>query len=225
LGLVFFYGFDCGAGRVYIFILITSIISYVDLLKREDGLSDQAKEYVGILSDKSNRLKSIVSDLFELAKSTSRDLKLELEEIDIRKLIQQTLGEMSDIIETSGIQIRTELPEEAVVITSDGNKLYRVLQNIIDNALKYSLKDTRVYVKLENNGIDDRVTVINTSAYEMSFTEEEIFRRFYRGDEARSGEGSGLGLSIAESFTRNLGGRLRVVIDSDQFKVIMEFPL
>jgi len=210
---------------VYIFILITSIISYVDLLKREDGLSDQAKEYVGILSDKSNRLKSIVSDLFELAKSTSRDLKLELEEIDIRKLIQQTLGEMSDIIETSGIQIRTELPEEAVVITSDGNKLYGVLQNIIDNALKYSLKDTRVYVKLENNGIDDRVTVINTSAYEMSFTEEEIFRRFYRGDEARSGEGSGLGLSIAESFTRNLGGRLRVVIDSDQFKVIMEFPL
>lgn len=136
---------------MYIFILITSIISYVDLLKREDGLSDQAKEYVGILSDKSNRLKSIVSDLFELAKSTSRDLKLELEEIDIRKLIQQTLGEMSDIIETSGIQIRTELPEEAVVITSDGNKLYRVLQNIIDNALKYSLKDTRVYVKLENN--------------------------------------------------------------------------
>ncbi|MDY0257602.1 HAMP domain-containing sensor histidine kinase [Gudongella oleilytica] len=210
---------------MYIFILITSIISYVDLLKREDGLSDQAKEYVGILSDKSNRLKSIVSDLFELAKSTSRDLKLELEEIDIRKLIQQTLGEMSDIIETSGIQIRTELPEEAVVITSDGNKLYGVLQNIIDNALKYSLKDTRVYVKLENNGIDDRVTVINTSAYEMSFTEEEIFRRFYRGDEARSGEGSGLGLSIAESFTRNLGGRLRVVIDSDQFKVIMEFPL
>lgn len=210
---------------MYIFILITSIISYVDLLKREDGLSDQAKEYVGILSDKSNRLKSIVSDLFELAKSTSRDLKLELEEIDIRKLIQQTLGEMSDIIETSGIQVRTELPEEAVVITSDGNKLYGVLQNIIDNALKYSLKDTRVYVKLENNGIDDRVTVINTSAYEMSFTEEEIFRRFYRGDEARSGEGSGLGLSIAESFTRNLGGRLRVVIDSDQFKVIMEFPL
>jgi signal transduction histidine kinase len=225
LGLVFFYGFDCGAGRVYIFILITSIISYVDLLKREDGLSDQAKEYVGILSDKSNRLKSIVSDLFELAKSTSRDLKLELEEIDIRKLIHQTLGEMSDIIATSCIQIRTEFPEEDVVITSDGNKLYRVLQNIIDNALKYSLKDTRVYVKLENNGIDDRVTVINTSAYEMSFTEEEIFRRFYRGDEARSGEGSGLGLSIAESFTRNLGGRLRVVIDSDQFKVIMEFPL
>jgi len=204
---------------------LTSIISYVDLLKREDGLSDQAKEYVGILYDKSNRLKSIVSDLFELAKSTSGDIKLELKEIDIRKLIQQTLGEMSDIIETSGIQVRTELPEEAVVITSDGNKLYRVLQNIIDNALKYSLKGTRVYVKLENNGTDAKVTVINTSAYEMSFTEEEILQRFYRGDEARSGEGSGLGLSIAESFTRNLGGRLKVVIDGDQFKVIMEFPL
>jgi len=191
---------------------LTSIISYVDLLKREDGLSDQAKEYVGILSDKSNRLKSIVSDLFELAKSTSGDIKLELKEIDIRKLIQQTLGEMSDIIETSGIQVRTELPEEAVIITSDGNKLYRVLQNIIDNALKYSLKGTRVYVKLENNGTDAKVTVINTSAYEMSFTEEEILQRFYRGDEARSGEGSGLGLSIAESFTRNLGGRLKVLL-------------
>lgn len=204
---------------------LTSIISYVDLLKREDGLSDQAKEYVDILSDKSNRLKSIVSDLFELAKSTSGDIKLDMEEIDLRKLIQQTLGEMSDSIETSGIQLRTELPDEALVITSDGNKLYRVLQNIIDNALKYSLKGTRVYVKLENYGEDAIVTVVNTSAYEMSFTEEEILQRFYRGDEARSGEGSGLGLSIAESFTRNLGGRLRVIIDGDQFKVKMEFPL
>lgn len=204
---------------------LTSIISYVDLLKREDGLSDQAKEYVDILSDKSNRLKSIVSDLFELAKSTSGDIKLDMEEIDLRKLVQQTLGEMSDSIETSGIQLRTELPDEALVITSDGNKLYRVLQNIIDNALKYSLKGTRVYVKLENYGEDAIVTVVNTSAYEMSFTEEEILQRFYRGDEARSGEGSGLGLSIAESFTRNLGGRLRVIIDGDQFKVKMEFPL
>lgn len=204
---------------------LTSIISYVDLLKREDGLSDQAKEYVDILSDKANRLKSIVSDLFELAKSTSGDIKLDMEEIDLRKLMQQTLGEMSDSIEAFGIQVRTELPDEALVITSDGNKLYRVLQNIIDNALKYSLKGTRVYVKLEDNGKDAIVSVVNTSAYEMSFTEEEILQRFYRGDEARSGEGSGLGLSIAESFTRNLGGRLKVIIDGDQFKVKMEFPL
>lgn len=204
---------------------LTSIISYVDLLKREDGLSDQANEYVDILSDKSNRLKSIVSDLFELAKSTSGDIKLEVEEIDLKKLVQQTLGEMSDSIEVSGIQVRTELPDEPLVITSDGNKLYRVLQNIIDNALKYSLRGTRVYVKLENNGREAIVTVINTSAYEMDFTNEEILQRFYRGDEARSGEGSGLGLSIAESFTRNLGGQLKVIIDGDQFKVKMGFPL
>ena len=204
---------------------LTSIISYVDLLKREDGLNETSREYVNILSDKSNRLKSIVSDLFELTKSTSGDIKLELEEIDLKKLLQQTLGEMNDGIESSGVQVRTELPEEGLIITSDGNKLYRVLQNIIDNALKYSLKGTRVYVKLENTASEAIVSVINTSSYEMSFTEEEILQRFYRGDEARSGEGSGLGLSIAESFTRNLGGRLRVLIDGDQFKVKIEFPL
>lgn len=204
---------------------LTSIISYVDLLKREDGLNETSREYVNILSDKSNRLKSIVSDLFELTKSTSGDIKLELEEIDLKKLLQQTLGEMNDGIESSGVQVRTELPEEGLIITSDGNKLYRVLQNIIDNALKYSLRGTRVYVKLENTASEAIVSVINTSSYEMSFTEEEILQRFYRGDEARSGEGSGLGLSIAESFTRNLGGRLRVLIDGDQFKVKIEFPL
>ena len=204
---------------------LTSIISYVDLLKREDGLNETSREYVNILSDKSNRLKSIVSDLFELTKSTSGDIKLELEEIDLKKLLQQTLGEMNDGIESSGVQVRTELPEEGLIITSDGNKLYRVLQNIIDNALKYSLRGTRVYVKLENTASEAIVSVINTSSYEMNFTEEEILQRFYRGDEARSGEGSGLGLSIAESFTRNLGGRLRVLIDGDQFKVKIEFPL
>lgn len=204
---------------------LTSIISYVDLLSKEEDLSETVRDYVNVLSEKSNRLKNIVSDLFDLAKSTSGDIPLELESLDIKKLIEQTLADMEDEIEKSNLQIKTKLPENSLNIYSDGKKLYRVFQNVIDNALKYALPGTRVYVELEE--IDGKAVakIKNTAGYEMDFTAEEILQRFSRGDKSRTTEGSGLGLSIAESFTNVCGGKFKVEIDGDLFKVQISFNL
>lgn len=204
---------------------LTSIISYVDLLSKEEDLSETVRDYVNVLSEKSNRLKNIVSDLFDLAKSTSGDIPLDMESLDIKKLIEQTLGDMEDEIEKSNLQIKTKLPENSLNIYSDGKKLYRVFQNVIDNALKYALPGTRVYVELEE--IDGKAVakIKNTAGYEMEFTAEEILQRFSRGDKSRTTEGSGLGLSIAESFTNVCGGKFKVEIDGDLFKVQISFNL
>ena len=203
---------------------LTSIISYVDLLSREE-LPDAARDYVNILADKSGRLKNIVSDLFDLAKSTSGNLPLNMENLDLKKLIEQTLGDMENEIEKSDIRIKTSLSEAPVHIYSDGKKLYRVFQNIIGNALKYSLGGTRVFIDMEiENGIVD-VTIKNTASYDMDFAAEDVLQRFSRGDASRTTEGSGLGLSIAESFTWACGGRFKVEIDGDQFKVKLGFHI
>lgn len=204
---------------------LTSIISYIELLSKEEGLSETARDYVNILSEKAYRLKNIVSDLFDLAKSTSGDISLDIKKLDLKKLIEQTLGDMEDEIKTSGLQIRTKLPEGPVYIMSDGKKLYRVFQNLIDNALKYSLKDTRVYIELEEIDGKAVATIKNIAGYEMDFTAEEILQRFSRGDKSRSTEGSGLGLSIAESFTKVCGGEFEINIDGDLFKVIIKFAM
>jgi len=204
---------------------LTSIISYVDLLSKEEGLPDTAIDYVKILQIKSDRLKNIVTDLFELAKSTSGNIALEEEVIDLKRLMEQTLADMEDKVKVSELQFKTSLPDSPVVIKSDGKKLYRVFQNIIDNALKYSLKNTRVYINLEKVNQSVVITFKNIAAYEMNFTQEEILQRFYRGDQSRTTEGSGLGLSIAESFTNNCGGKLSVEIDGDVFKVSITFGM
>jgi signal transduction histidine kinase len=204
---------------------LTSIISYVDLLSKDESLSEEAMDYVKILAEKSNRLKTIVADLFDLAKSTSGNISLEVESLDIKKLIEQTLADMGDEIEKSGLHFKTKLPDKPVNIMADGKKIYRVIQNIIDNALKYSLVGTRVFVELEESDGKIYVTVKNTAAYEMNFTAEEILQRFNRGDQARTTEGSGLGLSIAESFTNVCGGSFKVDVDGDLFKVTIGFRI
>ena len=203
---------------------LTSIISYTDLLSKEE-LSDVAKDYIKILQDKSYLLKNIVTDLFELAKSTSGDINLEMEELDIKKLLEQTLGDMEDHIKLSQLSIKVSLPEQPVMIYSDGKKLYRVFQNILDNALKYSMQGTRVYIHLVIKDGHAIVTIKNVASYEMNFTKEEILQRFTRGDESRTTEGSGLGLSIAKSFTNVCGGEFDLSIDGDLFKVRIQFPI
>lgn len=204
---------------------LTSIISYAELLSREEGLSESARDYVSILSEKSNRLKNIVSDLFDLAKSTSGNLPLEMENIDLKKLVEQTLADMEDDISKTTLKFKVELPETPMIIHSDGKKLYRVLQNLLDNTLKYALPDTRVFVSLKQSGSKAVVEIKNIAAYEMNFSEDEILQRFTRGDEARSTDGSGLGLSIAESFTQACGGNFILHIDGDLFKVLLSFKL
>ena len=203
---------------------LTSMIGYVDLLKQEP-LSDAARDYVEILSAKQEHLKDMIQDIFELSKSTSGTAEFQMETLDMKKLLEQTLGDMEDAIRTSGMVIREVMPEMPLKFTGDGKKMYRVLQNLIGNALKYSLKGTRIYIVAERKASQVCVTIKNTASYEMDFTASEIMERFARGDRSRNTEGHGLGLAIAESFVKNMKGGLQVTVDGDQFKVQLTFPV
>lgn len=202
---------------------LTSIIGYVDLLSKDDTLSPEAKDYVQILTQKTERLKNIIADLFELAKSTSGDAKVELEPMDMRKLVEQTLGDMGDQIEDAGFVIRFRCNAEHTKFLGDVNRMYRVVQNILENALKYSLKGTRIFIQITEEMDKIKLEVINTASYEMDFTEDEIMERFARAEKSRTSEGNGLGLSIADSFTKNCGGDFKIKIRGDQFKATVCF--
>ena len=183
-------------------------------------MSDVAKDYVKVLSDKSDRLKDIVADVFDLAKATSGE-EVPMEQLDGVVLINQVLSDLHDKIEASGREVRVNIVPEAAPLTGNGQKLYRVFQNIIDNALKYSMPGTRIYLNADLVGAEFVVTLKNVSEYEMDFTAEEIMSRFTRGDRSRHSEGNGLGLSIAKSFTELMGGTFTVEIDDDVFKTIV----
>lgn len=202
---------------------LTSIISYIDLLAQED-LDPASKDLVNVIQQKAERLKIMVSDVFDLAKATSRT-DVTLEDIDEVILVGQVLGDMEDKISAYGKEIRTDIQAKDAPIKADGKKLYRVLQNLIDNALKYSLEGTRIWLTLRKESGYAVLTVRNTASYEMKFSADEITERFVRGDEARTSEGSGLGLSIARSFTEACGGEFRVSIEGDVFSAEVKIPL
>lgn len=203
---------------------LTSIVSYVELLAKEEGLPSHARDYVSILTQKTKRLKHLIQDLFDLAKATSNDLVLDVNQLDLVRLIDQALADMQEQSDDSGLAFRVNLPDEPIYVVSDGTKLSRVLQNLISNTLKYSLLGSRVFIDLVAEDGEALVTIKNTANYEMDFDEAEILERFVRGDRSRSTEGSGLGLSIAKSFTEACGGRFNIKIDGDQFKVELRFP-
>lgn len=202
---------------------LTSIISYVDLLGKEEGLPEHVNDYVKILAQKSERLKNLIQDLFDLSKASSDNISLDMEQIDLTRLINQTLADMEEQITDSGLTFRTSIPDELVIIMGDGQKLYRVWENLITNTLKYSLSGSRVFIDLTVNEKGALATIKNTANYEMNFTENEILQRFVRGDESRTTEGSGLGLAIAQSFTQISGGDFQITIDGDLFKVELSF--
>ncbi|MDE6519793.1 MAG: HAMP domain-containing histidine kinase [Ruminococcus sp.] len=202
---------------------LTSIISYIDLLSMEE-LSPTAKDYVNIIVNKSQRLKTMVADLFDLAKATSRT-DIDMEKIDAVILTNQVLADLSDKIDSSGKQVKTDMKSESASIMADGKKMYRVLQNMIDNALKYSLDGTRIYLTLKNELGYCIITVKNIASYEMNFAPDEIMERFTRGDESRSTDGNGLGLSIAKSFTEACGGMFKITIDGDLFIAEVKIPV
>lgn len=201
---------------------LTSIISYIDLLKKED-LEPVARDYVNILEKKSERLKKMISDVFDLTKATSGNLEIKKSRLDFGRLLIQILADMEWIIEPAPVKVVSDIPEQLLQICSDGEKLYRVIQNILDNALKYAMPDTRIFVTLKEEGREAVLQVKNVSAYEMNFTREEVLCRFFRGDCARSSEGSGLGLAIAKEFTESCGGRLDLKINGDIFQVELRF--
>lgn len=203
---------------------LTSIISYAELLSREE-LSPAARDYVAILQQKSTRLKNIVADVFELAKTTSGEIAVANEQLDLNKLSYQTLAEMEDKISRSGFIVKANICDPPVTVMSDGRRIYRIIQNLMDNALKYSLNGTRIYYSLEKTDGRAVITIKNIASYEMNFTTEEILERFTRGDKSRTTEGSGLGLSIAQGFALACGGDFKIEIDGDMFKSIITFPL
>lgn len=202
---------------------LTSIISYVDLLSKEKDLPEHVNDYIAILGQKSDRLKNLIQDLFDLSKASSENIAMDVETLDLARLIKQTLADMDEQITDSGLAFRVNIPEEPVYILSDGKKLYRVWENLIANALKYSLAGSRVFIDLAVNENRALASIKNTANYEMNFSEDEILQRFVRGDESRSTEGSGLGLSIAQSFTQLCGGQFDIKIDGDLFKVELRF--
>ena len=203
---------------------LTSIISYINLLSMENDLSEVARDYVKILEKKSARLSEIVADVFDIAKATSRtDINFEM--IDATILLEQVLADMTDDIDASGRDIRKSICADSTPIFADGNRLYRVIQNVVSNALKYSLENTRIYIILAVYSGDVVITVKNISSYEIKYTPDELTERFTRGDESRTTEGSGLGLSIAKSFTEACNGRFTVDIDGDVFTAKIQFPV
>lgn len=202
---------------------LTSMVGYTDLLKKEE-LSDEARDYVEVISVKQEQLKEMIQDLFELSKATSGVEQLVMETLDMRRLLEQTLGDMADAVEESGRDVRTRFMGENLHFSGDNGKMYRVVQNLLENALKYSLPGTRIYLEAGRKERQIWMEIKNISAYEMDFNPKEITERFVRGDKSRTTQGHGLGLAIATSFVQNMGGSLEVAIDGDLFKVTLRFP-
>lgn len=201
---------------------LTSIISYVQFLKEEEGLPEHVRDYVKILDEKSQRLKNMVQDVFAVSKAASGELPMNMEELDFGKLLRQTLADMDEEIQNSRVSFRMELPEKPVMITADGQRMYRVFQNLFQNALKYSLDGSRVYVSLKAEGGLAVASVKNTSHMELD-EEKDFTERFFRGDKSRTDGGSGLGLSIAQSFTEACGGQFELEFNADLFIVKISF--
>ena len=201
---------------------LTSIINYIDLLKRENIESENARDYVSILDKKSQRLKVLIEDLFEASKAASGAMELNIARIDIGELLKQALGENDERFKESKLEVKLNVPEDKVFINGDGKRLYRVFENLLSNIVKYSLSNTRVYIDMFKE--DDEVTIImkNISAYELSFDTNEITNRFKRGDASRSTEGSGLGLAIAKSIVELHNGSFKIEADGDLFKSIIK---
>ncbi|WP_045515990.1 sensor histidine kinase [Clostridium sporogenes] len=202
---------------------LTSIINYIDLLKKEDLSKDEVNAYISVLDRKSERLKSLIEDLFEASKMSSGAVELNIEKIDVTALLKQSIAEFEEKITKSSLELKFKYDNNKTYANLDGKKTWRVFENLINNIIKYSQPNTRVYIDLIETNTKIIITMKNISRYEMNFTSDEIFERFKRGDKARNTEGSGLGLAIAKSIVELQGGNLNINIDGDLFKVIIEF--
>ena len=202
---------------------LTSVLSYAELL-RQEPLEGAAADYARIIDEKAHRLSAMVQDVFEVSKAASGQLPVHLERLDFAKLLRQTLADLEVPIARSGLIFKVDLPEQTVMITADGRRLYRVFQNLIDNALKYALTGSRVYLSLKTGEGRAEASLRNTSREELP-DGVDLTARFVRGDASRTDGGSGLGLSIASSFTEACGGSFRVETVADLFTAVVSFPL
>lgn len=201
---------------------LTSIISYTELLSKVEALPQEARDYISIISNKSDRLKKLTQDLFDISKAQSGNEEINLEKLDVSLLINQSLGENDNEIAKSGIPFCVNVDKELYIL-ADGRKMSRVIGNLIGNILKYSLTGTRAFIEAQEKDGYIEIWFKNISSYPMDFDEEEIIGRFVRGDESRTIEGNGLGLAIAKTYTELCGGSFNIVIDGDMFKAQIKF--
>lgn len=203
---------------------LTSIINYVAILKQSDIADPKIQGYLDILEAKAQRLKTLTEDVVEASKVSSGNISLEYMDVDLVEMIQQTEGEMAEKFEARNLKMIVNLPAEPAVVHVDGRRMWRVLENIFGNAAKYAMPGTRVYadLKLEEDTVD--LSLKNVSEHQLSISADELTERFIRGDLSRSSEGSGLGLSIAQSLTTMQGGTFNLYLDGDLFRVNIRFP-
>ena len=202
---------------------LTSILGYSEILEKEK-LSPKGKTHLTRLREKSVYMNELVESLFELTKVESGALEPNWEQIDLVRLLEQTIGFLEDSIQTSDSRIRRRYAVEELQILSDGSMLHRVFLNLLGNAMKYALDGTRIYLDLKEEGDAAHIRLVNTANYEMDFSEEEILQRFARGDKARTTQGSGLGLAIAQTYIEALGGVFRIEVDGDRFIAFVTLP-
>ncbi len=203
---------------------LTSIINYVDLIKKEQPESETLREYIGVLERQSDRLKKLIEDLIEASKASSGAIASHPEPCDLGVLLTQTAGEYSEKLAAAGLTPVLHTPETPVVVLADGRHLWRVFDNLMNNICKYAQAGTRVYMTLTAQDKTARVTLRNISREELNITPDELSERFVRGDRSRHTEGSGLGLSIARSLAQLQGGALDISVDGDLFKVTVTLP-
>ena len=197
---------------------LTSIITYTDLLRHEGLDCEKAPEYLDVLISKSQRLKTLIDELFEAAKAATGNIEVNITQLDIVSLISQVMGEMDSAITSSGLDIRFNHPEH-LMVNADGRLMWRIMENLLSNVLKYALAASRVYLDVSAAEAScSRIELKNISATELNVDPAELTERFKRGDEARTDGGSGLGLSIVQSFVEVQGGKFEIAIDGDLFK-------
>lgn len=202
---------------------LTSIINYVDLLKREKITQEPARGYIAVLDTKAQRLKQLTDDLLEASRISSGNIQLDNSRLDLTELIRQSVGEFSEKLEAKQLQVMVTEPSSPAYIYADSRHMWRVVENLFNNICKYAMAGTRVYVDLEKEGGMVTVSMKNISETALNFKPDELTERFVRGDLSRSSEGSGLGLSIAKNLTELQKGEFQIVLDGDLFKTILRF--
>ena len=203
---------------------LTSIINYVELLKQENFEDPKIQRYIEVLEQKSQRLKTLTEDVVEASKVSSGNISLEMMNLNLVEMIQQTSGEFQEKFAARNLEEVLNLPEEEAMICVDGRRTWRVLENIYNNAAKYAMEGSRIYADLEISEDQVIFTLKNVSAYPLNISADELTERFIRGDISRSTEGSGLGLSIAKTLTEMQKGQFELYLDGDLFKVTIKFP-
>lgn len=202
---------------------LTSIINYVDLMKRENPTDPKIQEYLRILDEKSQRLKVLTEDVVEASKASTGNIKLEMNDIDFVEMVQQVIGEFEEKFQEKNLTMMVHFTDEPSIIYADGQRMWRVLENVFGNVVKYAMEGTRVYAEISNRNKKVTFSLKNISAQPLNISADELTERFIRGDVARNTEGSGLGLSIAKSLTELQGGEFKLYLDGDLFKIMITF--